>query len=124
MKKFITIIIALLYTAITSGFTVHAHYCMGKLAEINFKVSTDLCGKCGKSGKCCHDEVKFCKVNVQHETVKVQQTVVPASKDLSLPVIIVPVPPVSISSFILYQGHAPPEEGNNPLYIQYCTYLI
>jgi hypothetical protein len=125
MKKFATIIIALLYTAITSGFTVHAHYCMGKLAGVNFKASTDVCGKCGKSGKCCHDEFKFCKVNVQHEIVKVQQTIVPATKDLSLPVIILPVPAINSSiSFIVYRDHAPPGDGLSPLYIQYCTYRI
>lgn len=124
MKKFTTIIIAILYTAMTSGFTVHAHYCMGRLAEVNFKESSDVCGKCGKAGKCCHDEYKFCKVTVQHETVKVQQSIVPASKDLSLPVIILPVPAVNISTpFIVYRDHAPPS-GDHPLYIQYCTYRI
>ena len=123
MKKFTTIIIALLYTALTSGFTVHAHYCMGKLAELGLHASHKACNKCGKQGKCCHEESKFCKVTVQHETVKVQQSVVPVSKDLSLPVIIVPVVPVKAFS-IAYNDHAPPGDGPLPLYIQHCTYLI
>ncbi|SFD06117.1 hypothetical protein SAMN05518672_101278 [Chitinophaga sp. CF118] len=126
MKKFTIILLAILYTAITSGFTVHAHYCMGKLAELSFKSPVnDACNKCGKSGKCCKDEFKYCKVTVQHETSQVQQTIVPAEKYLHLPVIIVPVPSINIStSLITYNDHAPPGDDLLPLYIQYCTCRI
>ena len=98
---------------------------MGKLADVSLqsKVS-DVCGKCGKSGKnCCKDEFKYCKVDVKHQTVPAQQTLVPAVKFLHLPVIIVPVPSFNIVSFVThYNDHAPPDRS--PLYKRYCTYRI
>lgn len=129
MKKFTVILIAILYTAVTSGFTVNVHYCMGKLATVKLQSHADhacnKCGKPGKSGNCCKDEFKYCKFEASHQAVKVIQSVAPEVMDLSLPVIIVPVPPVQvITTFSAYYHHAPPGISDIPLYIQHCTYLI
>lgn len=127
MKKLAAILIALLYTAITSGFTVNLHYCMGKLAGVKLQAHADKhCDKCGRSGKCCKDEIKFCKAEFSHEAAaKVQVITAPVAMDLALPVIILPVPPVAASShFTAYDHHAPPGRGLTPLYIQHCTYRI
>jgi hypothetical protein len=130
MKKLTTILFALLYITLTSGFTVNVHYCMGKFASVNFtSQADDVCNQCskpGKKGKCCKDEYKYCKVDVSsHEvTANVQYASTPAVKDLRLPVIIVPVPPVTVTHFTAYYHHGPPEQGQIPLYVQYCTYLI
>ncbi|PSL31764.1 HYC_CC_PP family protein [Chitinophaga ginsengisoli] len=129
MKRFITILLAFLYVTLTSGFTVNAHYCMGKLAAVDFKSHADdicnMCSKSGKKGKCCKDEYKYCKADVSfHEVGKVQQNSEPSVKALSLPVIIVPVSALTISHRIVINNHGPPDCECIPLYIQYCTYLI
>ncbi|WP_146217711.1 hypothetical protein [Chitinophaga sp. S165] len=129
MKRFITILLAFLYITLTSGFTVSAHYCMGKLASVTFKSQADdicnMCSKPGKKGKCCKDEYKYCKVDVSsHEVAKVQQNIEPSVKALSLPVIILPVPSVVVTHFNTFNNHGPPDLESTPLYIQYCTYLI
>lgn len=129
MKRFITILLAFLYITLTSGFTVSVHYCMGKLASVNFKSQPDdvcnMCSKPGKKGKCCKDEYKYCKVDVSsHEVAKVQQNIEPSVKALSLPVIILPVPALTVTHFNTFNNHGPPDPEHTPLYIQYCTYLI
>ncbi len=129
MKRFITILLAFLYITLTSGFTVSAHYCMGKLASVAFKSQADdvcnMCSKPGKKGKCCKDEYKYCKVDVSsHEVAKVQQNIQPCVKALSLPVIILPAPAIVVTHFNTFNNHGPPDLESTPLYIQYCTYLI
>lgn len=127
MKKLVAIFIAFLYIAVGSGFTVNMHYCMGKLAAVKLQAHADKhCNKCGKSGKCCKDEIKFCKADFSHEAAaKVQVNTVPAVKDLTLPVIILPVPPVAaIHQFTAYNLHGPPGQGAIPLFIQHCAYRI
>ncbi|MBW8685160.1 HYC_CC_PP family protein [Chitinophaga rhizophila] len=132
MKRLITILLAFLYITLTSGFTVNAHYCMGKLASLNLiSHADDVCNKCSKpekkkKGKCCKEEAKFCKADVSsHQLAKVQQSSEPAVKDLSLPVTILPVPAISSTQFIVPYSHGPPDDCKPvPLYIQYCTYLI
>ncbi|MCF6406181.1 hypothetical protein L3C95_25015 [Chitinophaga filiformis] len=129
MKRFITILLAFLYVTLTSGFTVNAHYCMGKLASVDFKSHADdvcnMCSKPGKKGKCCKDEYKYCKADVSsHEVAKVQQNSEPSVKALSLPVIIVPVPALTNTHLTAINNHGPPDSDHLPLYIQYCTYLI
>jgi hypothetical protein len=129
MKRIITILLVFLYITLTSGFTVNAHYCMGKLASVGLISHADeLCNKCGKpgkKGKCCREEAKFCKADVSsHQIAQTQQSSVPAVKDLSLPVIIVPAPAISNTPTIAYYSHGPPDCKAIPLYIQFCTYLI
>jgi len=75
MKKTFSIVVAFLYLAITSGLVLQIHYCMGK--EIGSSVSladtgTHACSKCGMENarnKCCHDEVKFLKLQDVHQQV-------------------------------------------------------
>jgi hypothetical protein len=98
---------------------------MGDLAGVSLHAdANDHCSKCGKSGRnCCKDEVIFCKADVKHQTVSGQQTLLPATKFLHLPVIIFPVPVINHSiSFVTYNDHAPPDRSS--LYIKYCTYRI
>lgn len=63
MKKFIVAIVAFFYLAVSSGFTVHMHYCMNKLAGWGlFHLDKDKCGVCGMhkgdTKGCCKDEHK------------------------------------------------------------------
>lgn len=129
MKKTTAILLAILYTAITSGFTVNVHYCMGKLASVKLlSPATKECGKCGKtdqSNSCCKDELKFCKVAVSHQAAKAQQPLAPQAMDLSLPLATLIAPSIhSVTSFTAYYHHAPPEKASIPLYKRYGVFLI
>lgn len=129
MKKMLTICIAVLYTLITSGFTVNLHYCMGELASVNLHEShEDGCPKCGMDvkGDCCHDEAKLLKVSENHFGSSFATTGIVHS--FALPVSLQPdwLQPLAERQ-VLHAGaplHAPPLIPSNPLYTTYCTYLI
>ncbi len=81
MKKILALSVALMYLAITSGLVLQVHYCMGRqtgssvqLAEL----STHTCSVCGMQNaknKCCHDEVAFIKLQVDHQPVTADYTI-------------------------------------------------
>lgn len=129
MKKFAVICLALLYTVLTSGFTVNVHYCMGQIASVKWHTPADeACGICGMTKKhgCCQDEVKFCKVQEDHQSPVLLQQVPPAEKALVLPELL-SYTPVLLPA-ITHQTnnyHAPPIKGPGiPLYLHHCTFLI
>lgn len=129
MKKVLTICIALLYTLITSGFTVNLHYCMGVLAAVELHDDShedEGCGYCGmkKKGDCCQDEAKFLKMESDHQAAKVffSQDVFGA---VTLPVIFLSPAPVALHNALQVWApkHAPPD-SDVPLYTRHCVFLI
>ncbi|MBL0146451.1 MAG: hypothetical protein IPP48_12605 [Chitinophagaceae bacterium] len=72
MKKLLLTITAIIYMAASTGIAMDVHYCMGKLAGVEyFSKVDDKCGRCGmkevgKNG-CCHDEHKFVKLEDSHK---------------------------------------------------------
>lgn len=61
MKKFIITILAVFYLGVSSGATVHLHYCMGKLIDWSFShEEANECSNCGmeqgNSKNCCKDQ--------------------------------------------------------------------
>lgn len=74
MKQFLVFILAFLYLGSSAGATVHLHYCMGKLVDIQVgdhdKKPCSGCSskkenKCKKS--CCKDEHKMVKLEKDHQ---------------------------------------------------------
>lgn len=132
MKKFITIIVAVLFLGASSGATVHMHYCMGKLAKLGLQYKdSKTCDSCGmeklneKNNGCCKDENKFIKnISEQKATESVSYNFTLALFDL----------PLSFSSLpdIFYVSpteeyplsHAPPRSGKTPAYLLNRTILI
>ena len=74
-----------MYLAITSGLVLQIHYCMGEQTGSSVKfaeVSNLTCNKCGMekgSNKCCHDEVKFVKLQEVHQQVTADYSLQPTS---------------------------------------------
>jgi hypothetical protein len=74
VKKILLTITAFIYMAVSTGIAMEVHYCMGKLAGVEyFGEEKENCGKCGmkevgKNG-CCHDEHKFVKLEDSHKQV-------------------------------------------------------
>ena len=72
MKKIIASIAFACYLAVTSGILVNFHYCMNRLASLQFFATENKkCPKCGmhieKSHGCCRDEVKIIKMEVDQK---------------------------------------------------------
>ncbi|WP_111591917.1 HYC_CC_PP family protein [Chitinophaga dinghuensis] len=129
MKKFFAILFAALYVALTSGFAVNVHYCMGKLAAVELQSApADFCGKCRKPAKnmdCCKNEFKFCKVSESHHGAPAVQQDFTVAADLRLPVKVLPQPTIiSLQKVITAIPHGPPDRPEVPIFLQNCTFLI
>lgn len=132
MKRAITLILAFLYVASSTGATFHMHYCMGKLVEVKlWHAEAKKCSKCGAdqskayAKKCCKDE---------HKTVKLEKDQKAAENVFSFMQMAALATPVSF--FELPQVHAlsiveeypfsnaPPRSSKVPPHIFNCIFLI
>lgn len=74
MKKFLLTILTFVYLGVSSGLAREVHYCMGKIAGVEYFGGSDddRCGRCGmeedKTG-CCHDEHSFHKLVIDQKLV-------------------------------------------------------
>lgn len=67
MKRPIAVILALLYLVVSTGATVHMHYCMGSLVDMGlWHNKSERCSNCGmdntKARDCCKDKHQFVKL--------------------------------------------------------------
>ncbi|HVI48762.1 MAG TPA: hypothetical protein VM802_28090 [Chitinophaga sp.] len=134
MKKALALILALFYVATSTGATIHMHYCMGKLMEVEvWNAKVKKCEKCGASSyhskmcakKCCRDE---------HKTVKLekdQQAAAHVSWLMQAAAIATPVSfiefaqPHTVPLAVEYPtGLAPPRSSHVPVHIMNCTFRI
>ncbi|WP_111599942.1 HYC_CC_PP family protein [Chitinophaga skermanii] len=130
MKKLLTILIAVLYTIITSGFTVNVHYCMGKIAEVKLQepkhASCNKCGRADGKSNCCKHEVKYLKMANEHQVAKTQGDMQPLFAAIALPVLEFPTIDLPVSIITNQpRANAPPGlSSQEPLYIQHNAFLI
>ncbi|UEG49837.1 hypothetical protein LK994_14445 [Ferruginibacter lapsinanis] len=132
MKKFIVIILALVYIISSIGVVVNMHYCMSKIAGWDLgNTESKMCAKCGmhkydKKGKgCCNDEQTFFKSSIDQKiTETCLEIKIPI--DLTLPAsfagISINVFPVLIENKSI--AHDPPLKQGVPIYILNCVYRI
>lgn len=132
MKKFIVTILALIYLTATTGATVHLHYCMGELVELNLSPSeTGKCGKCGMDkapdvdNGCCKDEQNQVKVENDHYKSDV------AFKAMDFVTFLLPISYTQIPPIILIstgeenlRSHAPPRSCYLAIYKRNCVFRI
>ena len=83
MKKAIASIAFICYLTVTSGLIVNFHYCMNRLASLQFFATENkTCPKCGmhiqKSHGCCRDEVKIIKMEVDQKVTSTMVFELPA----------------------------------------------
>ena len=76
--RLITAILASIYMLMSTGFTVHMHYCMGELVSTKLTAEKDdhACNKCGMKkspmkNNCCKDEHKIVKNENEHTQGKI-----------------------------------------------------
>lgn len=129
MKRIFVLFIAMVYFAVSSGFTVHMHYCMGHFVDASF-TDTDNeqheCTHCGMTKKkggngCCHDQHKIIKSDVDHSLAKQLEMPAPFSFTAILPVTDFPVyQAVFLSKPVAatFRAHAPPDPDDCPLFLK------
>ena len=70
MKKFLALILSVIYLTASSGVILHVHYCKGKLSSVtvqNLKDNLCKCGMKAEKSTCCHSEIKIVKLNNVHK---------------------------------------------------------
>ncbi len=130
LKKFLVTILAFVYLSVSSGATVHLHYCMGKLLSWGLTEKED--GKCGTCGMqkaekkgCCHDEHKELKVEKDQKASESAFKFLTTSSN-AVVVSFIDLPILYPSSIILDNPstHAPPRLGAVPIFILNCNFRI
>ncbi|NSL90898.1 HYC_CC_PP family protein [Chitinophaga solisilvae] len=132
MKKFIALILAVLYMGSSTGATFHMHYCNGVLMDVQLWHSSGTqCSKCGTTHskscakKCCRDE---------HKTVKLEKDQKAAENTLhfmQLAVAAVPLPWLELPQADVVRLtavrpliNAPPRSSKVLTHILHCTFRI
>ena len=77
MKKFLVILLLIVYSASAIGTTINMHYCMNKISDWSFSSKKkDKCAKCGMSNNgCCKDEKKEIKISSDQQKAEYTQNV-------------------------------------------------
>lgn len=137
MNRLIAAIIAVCYLCLSTGFTLHVHYCMGKIVSRSLTAERrgddHKCPKCGmekKSAKkgCCKDEYKVVKAKSEAAVAKAAIHYNLGSDALS------PDPvyfSAGSSDVVVAQQlgeagrpHGPPLVTNLRLHVRNCVFLI
>lgn len=119
----------MLYTLITSGFSVNLHYCMGELASVELHdTHEEGCSKCGMpvKGDCCKDEARFVKMDNTHQAAQAFAGLTAAMTALPLAPQPVWLQPVCTATVLHVWAplHAPPLIPATPLYVHHCIFLV
>jgi hypothetical protein len=130
MKKILAIAVAFMYFAITSGLVLQIHYCMGRQAgaSVGLTNSSDhSCVKCGMQNgknKCCHDEIKFLKLQDVHQQVSADFFVPPPAV-IEQAFNLIAVPELDAVTVVTPASHSPPPHtGQTPLFILHGVFRI
>jgi hypothetical protein len=132
MKKLFVAILAILYMSVSTGATLHLHYCMGKLIgwDLGHKEG-DACGSCGmKKGLsqnkgCCKDEHKQIKLDNDQKTVESIVQLMQISGAVILPVygLLPESRPVSLA--VVYPvNNSPPRSSRVDLFLLHRHFRI
>lgn len=131
MKKLLITVLAIFYLGVSSGATVHFHYCMGELIEWglandNSERAND-CSNCGMkkgvSENCCKDQKQEFKLKEsQKASVSSIQPIVFALSALTYPTSNQNV--LSIPVDLIPEGNAPPRTLKTAVFIRNCNFRI
>ena len=125
MKKILSILLLLVYTAASSGTVMSAHFCMGELAGVSIgEKEQDACGYCGMDDAgCCHDLLQVVKLDdsqmLKTSSVVIEDTFLPLTQKLSFH-----------STEVLFDRKetikciTPFKYGDPPIYLRNCVFRI
>ncbi len=132
MKKFLAVILTIVYMGTSTGANIHMHYCSGKLADWGLgHNNSKTCGECGmdksdeKDNGCCKDVNKFVKNDTDQKNVEAGFLMMQLAS-IALPVSFFEIPDINIPSFTEENpiSHAPPRSNGVAVYILNRTFLI
>lgn len=126
MKRLLVLFIALVYLAVSSGFTVHLHYCMGHYvgASLLHEGRDHTCSHCGmeknEGNSCCKDEYKVFKSNPDGAVAQTVALPFTALITVLPPVFHLPAsaPRLAGTSVQLPAAHGPPLPPGLPIYLK------
>jgi hypothetical protein len=128
MKKALIAILAVLYMTIASGVVVNVHYCMGRIASVEYGYDAhDLCGKCGMSATkkgCCHTEYKLVKLQDEHRLAQAQVTFLELPAELPIQISTFQLPVAGEEQYLALQYHPPPDPRLNHVYLRNSVFRI
>ncbi|WP_089909395.1 HYC_CC_PP family protein [Chitinophaga rupis] len=134
MKRFIAVILTILYMSTAMGATVQLHYCMGKLVAWELGSSKkDHCKGCGmelpakntSKKKCCQDEYKEIKLKKDYHNPATAGAMVPLALEAT-PVTMYTLQAMPVASLAVTfpVAQAPPDTGNTPVFLLNCNFRI
>ena len=109
-----------MYLAISSGLVLQIHYCMDKQVGSSVKfaeVDSHTCAVCGMQNaknKCCHDEVKFIKLQDVHKQATANYTITPppaAEQEFNL----INTSLFSVEEPVATRNNSPPDDDDGQL---------
>lgn len=131
MKRFVITLLAVFYLGVSSGATVHFHYCMGQLIDWGLsqeKAESDkTCSNCGmikgNADDCCKDKQQEYKVkDFQKSASSFFQVKVFALEPLAFNQLTETA--VSSASLPHPVGNAPPRSEKTPVFLRHCNFRI
>lgn len=127
MARIVATYLLILYTAFTTGLAIDVHYCGGKVSSVSFEKQSekDACGKCKKANShCCHNEVRFLKVNDAHSVVAVKD--VPACPEtlLTFNNLLFNISSLNGVGSVTYSEYSPPLKSPPDIFIRNCVFRI
>jgi hypothetical protein len=126
MKKFLVILLLMVYGVSSSGATLHLHFCCGKLDKVDLvPVEKKSCGKDHKgiSKSCCNDQQVQLKI---HSDYRATEAVKNFFKTVSFtpPLFSLSTATRRLEQQAIWQWYHPPTPSTNPLYILHSVYRI
>ena len=132
MKRILLTLLTFFYLGVSSGTTVHLHYCMGELANWSLtasdKSNCELCGmtkSATEKNLCCKDDYKQAKIDQSKKATQLvyefkqfpavfEHTFKNDASQVTL----------STQKVKTVYSNAPPEGLRVPVFIKNCTYRI
>jgi len=131
MKKLLITVLAVFYLGVSSGATVHFHYCMGELIEWGLSNDSsegaDNCSNCGMkkgvSEDCCKDQKQELKLK---EIQKAPLITYQAKIFVSVPVLYQESPVKTLPSIAPQHSsvYTVPRTEKTPVFLQNCNFRI
>lgn len=122
MKKLVSAILLVIYFTLSSGVVINLHYCMNRFDSVKLGTAkTEICGRCGMHSQdasgCCHDEVKFVKLQNDQQASY-------ALFNFDTPSVILTTPEFIISEGLISGQKASPVNNHSPPLNKQDTYLL
>lgn len=129
MKKVLASIILVCYLAVSCGVVINFHYCMNRLASIEFfATGSKTYGNCGmyskKSQGCCRDEIIIIKMQEDQQKAQVIHPLQAPDVKSNIPSAFIVIPFYNVDELSHRSDHSPPLLTGQDNYLKNCVFRI